>query len=238
MTRDADADADDARTATLGTLTIGQAPRPDITPILAQHLPAATRCLHAGLLDGLTRADIERLYAPEPGQATLITRLLDGGAVVVGKPKALDLMNRKLAELQGRGCDVILLLCTGAFEGLVCDDAWLIEPDLVVSPSVAAIAGHRQVGIVVPLQAQIASEARKWRALQRAPICAVASPYSDDFVALAQSARDLKNRGAELLVMDCMGFVEAHRDVAARASGLPVILSNSLIARLTAELLS
>ena len=226
------------RITTLGTLTIGQAPRPDITPILAQHLSPRTQCVHAGLLDGLTRADIESRYAPEAGQATLITRLLDGSSVVISKPKVLALMNRKLAALRAQGCSFILLLCTGAFEGLVCDGAWLIEPDLIVSPSVAAIAGQRQVGIVVPLQSQVASEAHKWRSLARLPICAVASPYADDTALLAQAARDLKAQGAELLVMDCMGFVEAHREVAAQASGLPVMLSNALIARLTAELLA
>jgi len=222
----------------LGTLTIGQAPRPDITPILAQHLSAQTACIHAGLLDGLTRADIERMYAPEPGEATLITRLLDGSSVIVSKPKVLGLMNLKIASLQAQGCKFILLLCTGAFEGLLCDGAWMIEPDLIVPPAVAAMAGQRQVGIVVPLQSQVASEGHKWRDLERPPICAVASPYAADTHALAKAACDLRDQGAQLLVMDCMGFVEAHRDIAARASGLPVILSNALIGRLTAELLS
>jgi protein AroM len=227
-----------ARTVTLGTLTIGQAPRPDITPILALHLPPQTKCIHVGLLDGLARADIERFYSPEPGESTLITRLLDGSSVVVSKPKVLGLMNLKIASLQAQGCGFILLLCTGAFEGLLCEDAWLIEPDLIVSPSVAAIAGNRQVGILVPLASQVQSEGHKWRALERAPICAVASPYAGETDSLEQAACNLRDQGAELLVMDCMGFVEAHREVAARASGLPVILSNALIARLTAELLS
>lgn len=222
----------------LGTLTIGQAPRPDITPILEQHLSGRTTCIHTGLLDGLTRDHIEQAYAPEPGEATLITRLLDGSSVVVSKPKVLGLMNLKIASLQAQGCKFILLLCTGAFEGLQCEGAWLIEPDLIVSPAVAAMAGKRQVGIVVPLQSQVASEGHKWRDLALAPICAVASPYAADAEALAQAARDLRDQGAQLLVMDCMGFVEAHRVIAARASGLPVILSNALIGRLTAELLS
>lgn len=227
------------RPTTLGTLTIGQAPRPDIAPILAQHLPPHTVCIHNGLLDGLTRDVIETHYAPEPGEATLITRLLDGSSVVVSKPKVLGLMNLKIASLHAQGCDFILLLCTGAFEGLHDDGAWLIEPDLIVSPSVAALAGERQVGIIVPLQSQVASEAHKWRALVKAPICAVASPYAGDTAAaVTRAARELKEQGADLLVMDCMGFVERHREAAAAASGLPVLLSNALIARLTAELLS
>ena len=40
-----------------------------------------------------------------------------------------------------------------------------------------------------------------------------------------------------MLVMDCMGFVEHHRRAAAEGAGCPVILSNALIAKLTAEVL-
>jgi protein AroM len=224
-------------THTLGTLTIGQAPRPDITPILSQHLPSHVATVHAGLLDGLDHAQIDALYAAEPGQATLITRLLDGSPVIVSKSKMLELMNRKIAALKAQGCDFVLLLCTGAFEGLDNSGAWLIEPDLIVSPSVAALAGDRQVGIIVPLASQVDSEAHKWRALARAPMCGVASPYEAGMLAVASAALQLKTQGAQLLVMDCMGFVEAHRTAAAEASGLPVVLSNALIARLTAELL-
>lgn len=90
----------------------------------------------------------------------------------------------------------------------------------------------------MPLASQVASEAHKWRALQHAPLCAVASPYADGSESLAEAARELKRQGADLLVLDCMGFVERHRTAAAAASGLPVMLSNAVIARLTAELLT
>jgi protein AroM len=224
--------------ALLGTITIGQAPRPDITPILAQHLPGNVQCLHAGLLDGLTRAEIDRRHAPLAGQPTLITRLLDGSSVVVDKAQMLDLLLQKIAALEARGCDFILVLCTGAFDKLTVDRAWLIEPDHIVSPAVAALAGDRQIGVIVPLPSQMASEKHKWRALRHAPLCAAASPYADEVESLKRAAAELARQGARLLVLDCMGFVESHRAAAAEASGLPVILSNAIIARLTAELLS
>ncbi|WP_368737314.1 AroM family protein [Acinetobacter baumannii] len=37
-------------------------------------------------------------------------------------------------------------------------------------------------------------------------------------------------------MMDCMGFVEGHRRMATAASGLPVILSNALIAKVVSEI--
>lgn len=223
--------------ATLGTITIGQAPRPDITPILERHLPPGTGCVHAGLLDGLTREQIAQRYAEQAGQPTLITRLLDGTSVVVDKAKMLALLKQKVAALEAQGCHFVLVLCTGAFDDVHAETAWLIEPDQIVSPAVAALAGGRQVGVIVPLASQIASEAHKWRALTHPPLCAAASPYTDDTARVAQAAVALRQQGADVLVLDCMGFVERHRAVAAKASGLPVILSNAIIARLTAELL-
>ena len=42
------------RTGTLGTLTIGQAPRADVVPIIDRHVPARVRRIHRGVLDGLS----------------------------------------------------------------------------------------------------------------------------------------------------------------------------------------
>ena len=42
-------------TRLFGTLTIGQAPRPDVTPILDAHIPAQLERVHRGLLDGIGR---------------------------------------------------------------------------------------------------------------------------------------------------------------------------------------
>ena len=62
---------------TLGTLTIGQAPRSDIAPILRQHMPAGVEILERGLLDGLTDADGHPLAGRSSG--------LPGSAGLPGK---------------------------------------------------------------------------------------------------------------------------------------------------------
>ena len=224
----------------LGTLTIGQAPRADITPILDAYLPAQVPVVHIGVLDGLDRDTIERAFAPQAGNGVLISRLLSGDSVELDKPAIQRALQAKLDALEAQGCTVILILCTGEFEGLACRDAWLVEPDRLVPPAAAALAGERQVGIVVPLAGQIESEFHKWGALQRPPICAAASPYvtgAEGDEALANAARTLREQGAQMLVLDCMGFVERHREIARAASNLPVVLSNTLVARLTATLM-
>lgn len=219
----------------LGTLTIGQAPRADITPILDDVLDTRLARRHAGVLDGLSRAEIERDFATEPGKPMLITKLLDGSAVVIGRARTEAAAQAKLAMLEAEGCSTILMLCTGHFASLTTEKARLVEPDRILPPSVAALVQGAQLGIVVPLPEQISSEAGKWAPLGRAPLYAAASPYGGGGISVAEAARDLAGRGAQILLMDCMGFVERHRQEAAEA-GLPVILSNSLIAKLVSEI--
>jgi protein AroM len=225
-------------TALLGTLTIGQAPRADITPILNAALPAGARTLHAGVLDGLSPDEIQARYSPRQGEPMLVTRLLDGSSMRLDKEAIRETLIVRLRELENQGCTVILILCTGEFHGLGSSRAWLVEPDHIVPPAVAAIAGRRQVGILVPLPEQVQSEAGKFSALVKMPICAAASPYEAGMEHVQKAAISLRDRGAEVLLMDCMGFVEAHRNAAREASGLPVLLSNALMAKLTAELLA
>ncbi|WP_439498662.1 AroM family protein [Bosea sp. (in: a-proteobacteria)] len=219
-----------------GTLTIGQAPRADITPILDAVIGADLPRRHAGVLDGLTPDEIARDFAPRPGQAVLITKLLDGSSVIIDRSRTEAAARKKLAMLEAEGCSTILMLCTGHFETLACDKARLVEPDRVLPGTVAALTQDARLGIVVPLPEQIDSEAGKWAALRHEPLYAAASPYGGPGPTLAEAARDLAQRGAQILLLDCMGFVESHRQQASKAAGLPVILSNSLIAKLVSEI--
>ena len=223
---------------TLGTLTIGQAPRSDIAPILQQHMPGGVAIVDRGLLDGLSHDEIRSRYGAEGGKPVLLTRLLDGRSVQLSARKVRDGIQAKLSALEADGCAAILLLCTGQFHGLHCGRAWLLEPDRVIPPAVAALIGDRQLGVIVPLPSQMDSESGKWTLLPRMPIFAAASPYDDPLETLGSAGLSLKQRGAQALLLDCIGFTEDHRRALANEAGLPVILSNAVMARLVAELLA
>lgn len=222
----------------VGTLTIGQAPRPDVTPILEAHLPSGTPCLHAGVLDGCPPHEIEERFGHRPGDRLLVSRLRDGTAVRLDGARIEAAARAQVAALEGRGCGVIVLLCTGTFHGLACERAWLVEPDRVIPPVVAALIGERRLGVVVPDAAQVESEAGKWRLLSAGPAYAAASPYSPQSVPLVEAAVALRRAGAGAIVLDCIGFTERHRAIAAQAAEVPVLLSNTIVARVTGELVA
>ena len=220
----------------LGTLTIGQAPRPDVVPIIDRHVPAEIRRIHRGVLDGLSHGEIDRRYRPEPGEPVLVTRLQDGTEVELSRRRMKGGVQEALRALEAEGCDAILLLCTGTFDGLECNKAWLVEPDHIIPAVVAGLIEKRQLGVMVPIASQIGSESGKWRPLYRPPIFAAASPYGATPDAVVDAGMELQARGADAILLDCIGFTERHRE-ALLPLGLPVILSNAVAAKAVSELL-
>lgn len=222
----------------VGTITIGQAPRADLVPMLDSLLPTQVHCLHRGVLDGLSIAEIETRFAPRPDAPVLTSRLLTGEAVTLYKPAVEAVINTLIAELEAAGCRFIYLLCTGEFYHLQAQSAWLLEPDRIVPPLVATLSAHKQIGVLVPLDTQIISEATKWQVLPRPPVYAAATPYQNDTEAVVAAAEDLVRQGADLLVLDCMGYTERHRKAILKTVSQPVLLSNQLVARVLAEMCS
>jgi protein AroM len=219
----------------LGTLTIGQAPRADVTPIIDRHVPPAVRRIHRGVLDGLARSDIDARYRANPGEAALVTRLLDGAEIMLSRRRMQGGVAAALTALEDEGCEAIVLLCTGTFDGLACRKAWLGEPDHIIPAMVAGLVGRRQLGVIVPIAGQIESESGKWRLLAQPPLFAAASPYTDSPAALHAAGAALRARGAAAILLDCIGFTERHR-AALAPLGLPVILSNAIVAKAVGEL--
>lgn len=220
----------------LVTLTIGQSPRSDILPLLQDHLPE-DQVAHAGLLDGLTLAEVEQFYTAEEGEKVLVSRMTTGEQVRLSGPKVEQGLQRKINALEQQGYDTILLLCTGEFGSLKTEKALLLEPDRIIPPLVNAIVQEHKVGIVVPVEEQIAEQASKWRNLNSAPCFAVASPYLAQQNDLIEAGLSLQEQGADVVVLDCIGYHQKHRDFLQKMLGIPVLLSNVLVAKLAAELI-
>jgi protein AroM len=151
--------------------------------------------------------------------------VLDAAAVEAG-------VQAKLEWLEDAGCTVVVVLCTGIFASLRARTAWLLEPDRFLPFLVAGVAGDRRVGVMMPLASQEEGERGKWWPLAVPPCFAAATPYDDGEDHVAVAASELRDAGAAIIVMDCIGYTAHHRRAAARA-GLPVLLSNELVARVT-----
>jgi len=221
---------------TLGMITIGQAPRTDVAPIVEKHLEGRGKLLQMGVLDGLTKAYIEENLAPEPGDYVLTSRLVTGEQVVMSREKIQPILQAKIYELEEMGISQILLLCTGVFPGLKTATSYLIEPDHIIPPTIKAVVGPRRLGVIVPLPDQTESLQPKYEPYGLNPLFAVACPYHNDEGSFIAAAEELKDK-ADIILLDCMGYTEAAQALVSKITGLPVVLSNSLMAKLVSEMI-
>jgi protein AroM len=218
---------------TVGAVTIGQSPRSDIAPELRAVLGDDVRILEAGCLDGLDNEEIAAL-GPQPGGATLVTRLVDGREVELDEGRVVPLLQERVDELAGAGCTVVAVLCTGRLAPLRCSRL-LVETHGTVLGFVRAVAAGRRLGVVVPHPDQIGEGEEQWGAIAGDVRVVAASPYRPG-ASLAPAASTLAEWGADAVLLDCLGFGATAKAEVARRARVPVLLPRTILARTIAEL--
>lgn len=221
---------------TLVTLTHGQSANSDIVPLLLEHLPAE-RIVHSGLLDGLTLAQIDEQYGAVAAENVISVTLNDGSKLTLSSVCIERGLQQRIDQLERSGYEIILLLSSEKFSGLTTQHATLLEPDRIVPPLVEAIVEGHQVGIMLPQDGLKDRLVGKWKNLSHPPCYAVASPEHPDEEELIDAALSLQEQGADVVVLDSIGYQQRHRDFLQKLLGIPVLLPNVLVARLAAELL-
>jgi protein AroM len=218
----------------LGLVTIGQSPRHDILLQMMPFLPDNVDIRQAGALDGLGNDELAELARDQDGYL-LCTRLRDGSAITVGREQIVSLIQARIHQLEEEGADLILLMCTGEFTTLR-SDVLLVEPDRLLVGVVDGLR-PRRMAVFVPLPSQAEATDEKWEAVEAEKVYVTASPYGEPDE-ITRAADELQERSSvDLVVMDCMGYTEAHRRLVVKAMGKPVIVAASLAARVVGELL-
>jgi protein AroM len=217
---------------TVAAITIGQTPRDDVAAELTSVLGPDIRVVQAGALDGLSRADVDAL-APRGDDDALITRLRDGADILVGKSRILPRLQACLDRLAGE-IDAATILCAGVFPPFRSAHP-VVMPERCMSAMVDAVFDGSRLGVIVPIVEQQAPYRARWSRVDPRVIVAVASPY-DDAARLVEAAEELRRAGVSLVVMECMGFTSAMKQVVRDVTGVPALLPASVLARVVAEL--
>ena len=221
---------------TVAILTIGVVPVSEVLPLLTEHV-SEQQIAHLSLLGKMSREEVMEDYALDEGEDPLATLLSDGKLAHVSRQKIERALQGVIEVLDNQGYDVILLMSTAPITGLVARNAILLEPMRIIPPLVASIVDGHQVGVIVPIEELMDNQEAKWQVLEKVPLYALANPFWDSEAALIAAGRELMERGADVLILDCLGFHQHHRDLLQKALDIPVLLSNVLMARLASELL-
>ncbi|MCI6548372.1 MAG: AroM family protein [Coriobacteriaceae bacterium] len=221
--------------ARIAGITVGQAPRTDMTADLESRLAPTLELVQYGALDGLTAREAERGLAPGPGDEMLVSRMRDGSQVTFSGTKVLPLVQARIDQAEREGTRAIVVLCTGSFPEMR-HEVPLIYPQPLLHAVARALAGGRRMAVMVPEPSQ-EEQARGWWGEHGVEVEVIsASPYAG-IGGVREAAAKLRGSNDALLCLDCMGFTTQMRDAAREASGLDVLLPRTLVASVVSELL-
>ncbi|EGV5959481.1 AroM family protein [Salmonella enterica] len=222
--------------ASLAILTIGVVPMSEVLPLLTEYIDEQ-HITHHSLLGKMSREDVMADYAVEPGDDPLLTLLNDNQIAHVSRQKVERDLQSVVEVLDNQGYDVIILMSTAAIKSMAASNSILLEPLRIIPPLVASIVDGHQVGVIVPVAELLAAQEKKWQVLQMPPVYSLANPVHGSEQQLIDAGQALLDQGADVIMLDCLGFHQRHRDILQQALDVPVLLSNVLIARLASELL-
>ena len=213
--------------ATLGLVTIGQSPRPDICATYRRassvgctdHRSGRARSLDRAR-DSCTRTRAAAIFRSSPSPMAAEVR--------IGKTAITPLLQRAIMRVVEAGATVAVVLCTGHFEGLTAPIP-LIEPDRVLDGFMRAIQPSGRLGVVMPDAGQEGMMRHKWRGYDLR--FATASPYQPPttWVALIDG---FTSAGVEAIVLDCMGFGPDAKSYFAEHAHVPVLCAQTATAHL------
>ncbi|EIS6343693.1 AroM family protein [Salmonella enterica] len=222
--------------ASLAILTIGVVPMSEVLPLLTEYIDEQ-HITHHSLLGKMSREDVMADYTVEPGDDPLLTLLNDNQIAHVSRQKVERDLQSVVEVLDNQGYDVIILMSTAAIKSMAARNTILLEPLRIIPPLVASIVDGHQVGVIVPVAELLAAQEKKWQVLQKPPVYSLANPVHGSEQQLIDAGQALLDQGADVIMLDCLGFHQRHRDILQQALDVPVLLSNVLIARLASELL-
>ena len=217
----------------IGAITIGQAPRVDVTADIMDIFGGNIDLFQRGGLDGLTREEIET-FKPEEGDYVLVSRLTDGSSVTFAERYILGNLQKGIDALEAEGVRLIMVFCTGEFPESLTSNVPMVFPNDLLHKIVPMLTKTRHIIAMTPSPLQVDQNNAKWEGFVEKCTSVAASPYGpwEDLERAAEAAKDLDG---DVIVLDCIGFTKKMKAMFAEKTGKLVILPRTLLARVISE---
>ena len=200
----------------IGAITIGQAPRTDITRDILPLLPDYMTLTEYGALDDMTYEEVMSQFAPSEDDEVLVSRMRDGRQAKFTERFIRPLVQKKIDQAEAEGVSAIILFCTGVFPEFR-HQVLFIEPQPLFHAIAAKLAGNQKIGISIEATS--------------------ASPYLE-FNKVVEAASFFKDKNLAFICTDCMGFTMEMKHRIQEITGLPVLLPRTLVVRILCEMFS
>jgi len=216
----------------IGFITIGQAPRKDITPDIIKRFPDDVRTEEVGALDQFNSAsEVEATIGQVEGEPVFVTRLRDNTSVTVHRDSVIDFLQERISDVEDN-VEMIGILCTGYFPAFDADVP-ILEPSNLLRNWATGITDDGTIGVLMPKKEQISQTQEKWSGYD--VVVAAGSPYEDDGQ-IETAAKEIGTK-TDLIIMDCMGYTPAMKRTVQEETEASVLLGRSVLAKTITELL-
>jgi len=220
----------------IGTITVGQAPRPDITREITALFDNKVEVIEVGVWDNVSSADMEQ-YKPKGDEDRLLTRFQDGTEIVYAERYIFPRMQACVDKLESQGVCLILMYCNGLFPEMV-SHVPLIYPRDCMDGFIKAFAKNIKVAVLTPTEEFVPQWDTIWKRLTDNATIFTAHAYGDHKMKdLEITSQKIKAQDFDLISLDCMGYTLDTQEHLRSLTGKPVVLARTLMARMAAEYL-
>jgi len=205
-------------------ITVGRSPRHDIIPEILNILDIDLDVVEIGVLDNLSKAEVNELSARE-GEQSLSTCLSQNIRVVLSKAAVQRRVEAILSELRPHDCDLVVLLSTGLLRDFESPCPMVNAQRAMESAIISLSSRDQTIGLIHPLERQI--NEIDIPVLNQFNISA-SYAQEGDRDALARAVMDVAQ--SDVIVLHSVSYTEADREIVAQASRKPVLLARRIIA--------
>ena len=217
-----------------------------VTEALA--LPDDVEVLVRGSQDHLSDEDL-RALTDNVSLEVFADQLSDGTQVYLEKEDVVANMRVADAWLREQGCLATIVFCSNDYSELSDIPNVVLPSKLIINNTLAVVPKGATIGVLNPIEAVMDYEIQKWHYLNdegytiintnAAPVI----PESPDFAMMSEeeiataetrpveAALELVEQGADVIVLDCMGFSAKNRLEVFEATGKPVLDPQGLSSR-------
>jgi protein AroM len=144
-------------------------------------------------------------------------------------------MQSKLDELEARGVSLTVVICTGEFPAFN-SKRFVFTPQEMIKGVLRSSLRSGRLGVVYPAGEQVYLAEVEYGYPGVEVVGDWVSPYEGDYE-LSGLADRLNEKKLDLILLNCFGYSGKVKRVINEATGVPTILSSTLIARVVQELL-
>jgi protein AroM len=201
---------------------------------IRQHLKTDAQLNISGALDCLSDEQLQEMAA-DPVAKGVPVLLNDDNWLYVDHHQ-IDLHARRTIDtLQSNGADTIMMCCTLPWHSLEPLSGVICPSRVLEANATALLPKGGCLGIVQPDSITKDEEIKHWQALGVPLVRASISPQENTLDELAKVTRELTDKGADIIVLDCLAFTHEHWQRVREVTGKPVILPLSLMGRVLDE---